>query len=113
MDGRAWRATVHGVIKSWARLKHYIFVSIRIPLGLAVLFNILKNNFHLRMRTELSSGFSSCGNVLGYLWHLNSNILWLVKTLEAVISGKGGIEEINLKQGNSNGLQHGFSFLFR
>lgn len=53
------------------------------------------------------------GYVLCYLWHLNSNMLWLVKTLVAVISGKGGVEEINLRQGNNNGLKHGFSFLFR
>ena len=83
------------------------------PLGLAVLFIILKKYFHLRMRTELSSGFSSCGCVLRYSWHLNSNVLWLVRTPVTVLSGKGGIEEINLRQGNSNGLQHGFSFLFR
>lgn len=65
------------------------------------------------MRTELSSGFFQSGCVLCYLGHLDSNMLWLVKTPVAVISGKGGGEEINLWHGNNNGLKHGFLFLCR
>lgn len=90
-----------------------MYVTSRMPLELAILFIIPKKKILPGMRTELSSGFFQYGYVLCYLWRLNSNVLWWVKTLVAVIGGKGGVEEINLRQGNNNGLKHGFSFLFR
>ena len=33
MDGGAWRATVHGVTKSWTRLKDFTSVSLGCKLG--------------------------------------------------------------------------------
>lgn len=87
----------------------------RMPLrltGLSV-YHPEKIYFQPGMRTLLSSGFFQYECGLCYLWHLNSNMWWLVKTPVVVISGKGGVEEINLRQGNNNGLKHGFLFLCR
>lgn len=78
-------------------------------LRLIPMFLILRKENQSRMRIKLSSQFSSIGIrcAVCKMWTLlhcgESNSL-------AVINCKAAIEEINLREGNENGLKHGFSF---
>lgn len=89
-------------------------MSPRMPLELIVL-SVLSSRKKLSAWNENRAAFRvfPYGCDLCYLGHLDSNMLWLVKTPVAVISGKGGVEEINWRQGNNNGLKHGLLFLCR